>query len=858
MDEILKDFLVETAEHIEAAGEQLVQLERDPSDREMIQSIFRLVHTIKGTCGFLGLVRLAGITHAAESLIGRLRDGAPASAEAVTLVLATVDRVKELLAEIETAGVEPAGDDSDLIGALQKFSESMAAPAPAPAPQHAEAPQADAPAASEPAPEPAPVAAAQTQEPHAEGARAMRADTIRVTVDALESLMLLVSELVLTRNQLTEVTRANTDEAVKGALQRLSAVATDLQDAVMRARMQPISRVFNALPRLARELAVDLGKKIDLFIEGAETELDRQLIELVRDPLTHLIRNCADHGLETPHERVRAGKLETGLIRVSAMHEAGQITIEVADDGRGLDIDRIREKAVALGIASREQVAGMTSDEICRFIFAPGFSTAEAVTSVSGRGVGMDVVRENIQAIGGTVGVMSKPGAGVRFLIRIPLTLAIAPSLIVTAGGQRFALPQAGVIEAVSIGPLSEHHIESVQGALVLRLRDVVLPVTDLADLLGLRSKPLEADDHLVIVVRVGGSSFGVVVDAVDDVQEIVVKPLGSQLAHLRVYSGQTILGDGSVVLILDTGGLADALGLERAAQYRSSDSAASFEPVRRSARIVLLRAGPGVCKALPLSLITRIESVDSAEIEETGQGRVLRHRGQLMPLLPAAEGVRIAEGQQPVLVIGYGGESMGLLVDEIVDIVEDPLEIQIAQRGAGVIGTAEFGGVVAELLDLTHFIRVARPDSAERGVNRKYKVLLVDDRVFFRDMLTPVLSAAGYMVTTLDSATKALAMIERGAMFDAIITDTDMPDIDGYTFARALRAGLSHARTPIIALASQANAKIMEAARASGIDQIAGKFDRKLLLNVLAESLDAVELAGSGLEDRILAEHAA
>ena len=873
MDDILRDFLVETAEHIDAAGEQLVRLERDPSDAEMISSIFRLVHTIKGTCGFLGLARLARVTHAAESLIGRLREGAPASAETVTLILSTIDRIKSILADIEEKGEEPQGDDSELIAALANHAATMATGQTAPSEPPAAAAEADAPAASTPVADQAPAGAADAQPPaaqepktvqgaevhHGEIVRPLRADTIRVAVDALESLMLLVSELVLTRNQLTEVTRSNTDEAVKGALQRLSAVATDLQDAVMRARMQPMSRIFGALPRLVRELAVELGKKIDLAVTGGETELDRQILEQIRDPLTHMIRNCADHGLETPVERVRSGKPETGSIRVSASHEAGQISIEVVDDGRGLDYDAIRRKAATLELASEQELAAMTTDEIARFIFVPGFSTARAVTSVSGRGVGLDVVRENIQAIGGVVAVSSRPGAGTRFLIRIPLTLAIAPALIVAAGGQRFALPQAGVVEAVSVGPESEHKIEVVQGAPMLRLRNEVVPIADLHDLLGVApSEANEDDERLVVVMRVAAATFGLIVQAVEDVQEIVVKPLGSPLAHLKVYSGQTILGDGSVVLILDSGGIAETLGIERAASYREARGDLSITPRQSRTRVVLLRAGEGAHKALPLSLITRIESVDTAAIEQTGAGFVLRHRGQLMPLLPAADGVAPTHSNQPLLVIGYGGETMGLLVDEIIDIVEDPLEIQIAQGAPGVIGTAEFGGVVCELLDLTHFIRIARPDSASRGVNRKFKLLLVDDRQFFRDMLTPVLSAAGYQVTALAGAAESLALIDKGAHFDAVVTDIDMPDIDGYSFARSLRAMAQCARMPIVALAAQANDKTMQAASAAGIDAIAGKFDRRALLDTLSEALGKVSLGAQGLEDRFLAETAA
>ena len=877
MDDILRDFLVETAEHIDAAGEQLVRLERDPSDAEMISSIFRLVHTIKGTCGFLGLARLARVTHAAESLIGRLREGAPASAETVTLILSTVDRIKSILGDIERQGEEPQGDDADLIAALARHAVAMDAgteqssPQPAHEARSEDGPVEDASADAIVDEQQAPTPAVRTPAPHddasappqethhGEHVRPLRADTIRVAVDALESLMLLVSELVLTRNQLTEVTRSNTDEAVKGALQRLSAVATDLQDAVMRARMQPMSRIFGALPRLVRELAAQLGKKIDLVVEGAATELDRQILEQIRDPLTHMIRNCADHGLEAPGDRVRAGKPETGVIRVSASHEAGQISIEVLDDGRGLDYEAIRRKAVALELATEDDLAAMSSEEIARFIFVPGFSTARAVTSVSGRGVGLDVVRENIQAIGGVVAVASRPGAGTRFLIRIPLTLAIAPALIVAAGGQRFALPQAGVVEAVSVGPESEHKIEVVQGAPMLRLRNEVVPIVDLHDLLGVT--PMEAgadDERLVVVMRVAAATFGLIVQAVEDVQEIVVKPLGSPLAHLKVYSGQTILGDGSVVLILDSGGIAETLGLERAASYRDARPDTAVAPRQARTRVVLLRAGEGARKALPLSLITRIESVDTAAIEQTGAGYVLRHRGQLMPLLPAAEGVAPTHASQPVLVIGYGGETLGLLVDEIIDIVEDPLEIQIAQGSPGVIGTAEFGGVVAELLDLTHFIRIARPNSASRGVNRKFRVLLVDDRQFFRDMLTPVLSAAGYQVTTLAGAAEGLALIDRGAQFDAVITDVDMPDVDGYTFARDLRAMAGGARIPIVALVAQAGDKAMKAAKAAGVDAVAGKFDRRALLETLGELLDEATLGAQALEDRFLAGAAA
>src|SRR5947209_7874787 len=451
MDELLKDFLTETAEHIEAVGTQLVLLERDPSDAAMIASIFRLVHTIKGTCGFLGLTRLGQLAHAAETLIGRIRDGATPTPDAVTVILAAIDRIKMVLAELERTAQEPDGDDSDLVQALDLQSAAAAA----------ETVDAQGTAAELHEPRSTPAAPAQVTEEAVRPVR--RPETIRVAVGTLERIMLLVSELVLTRNQLLEITRKETHDAIKAPLQRLSGLTSDLQDSVMRARMQPVGRLFGSLPRLVRELAGEVGKKIHLVTEGAETELDRQLIELIRDPLTHMIRNCAAHGIEAPAERLARGKPETGTIRISASHGAGQITINVVDDGRGLDIPRIRQKAIALGLAQEAEVARMSNDDICRFIFRPGFSTAGAVTSLSGRGVGMDVVRENIEAIGGSIALSSTLGQGTCFSLKIPLTLAIAPALIVQAGDHRFALTQVSVVEAVGLGPGAAHTPERVQ-----------------------------------------------------------------------------------------------------------------------------------------------------------------------------------------------------------------------------------------------------------------------------------------------------------------------------------------------------------------------------------------------------------
>ncbi len=870
MDDILKDFLAETSDQLDSVGAQLVQFEQDPGDARIIASIFRLVHTIKGTCGFLGLPRLATIAHSAETLLGKLRDGAMPTHERVSLILSAIDRIRLIVAELEKTAIEPHGSDADLIAAIEQEVgedgaeldnevEPMTVGMPVEAREAA--PVVEQPPVAAP-PEPPPeqlgdalAAKAAHSSPPAGPA------TIRVAVGALERIMALVSELVLTRNQLIEITRHSNDEGIKNPLQHLSSLTTDLQDSVMRARMQPIGRLFSNLPRLVRELSAELDKKISLATEGSDTELDRQLIELIRDPLTHMVRNCADHGIETPEERRAAGKPEAGHIQVRASHETGHITIEIADDGRGLDVARIRAKALSVGLATEAELARMTNDAVCRFIFAPGFSTATRVTSISGRGVGMDVVRENIESIGGTISLSTTVGRGTSFSLKIPLTLAIAPALIIESRGHRFALPQHAVVEAVGVAD-GGARIDNVQGALVLRLRDQVLPIADLSGFLGLEDQPRPPDvDPLVVVMQVGSLNFGVVVDGVCDVQEIVVKPLGPSLDGLTTFSGNTILGDGSVVLILDPPGLAKALGLDHANEFSVAPDRPPYAPAREPMRLVVFRAGAGALKAAPLSIISRIESVRSDQIFVSDGGRVVSHQGRLMPLISPGDGdVENATpgGVQPVLVIGVGGEPMGLLVSEIVDIIEENLEIEIAGQNPGVIGSTIIRGEPAEILDISHFMRVGRPGAFSRGHTRRFAVLIVDDKLFFRDMLSPIVSAAGYEVSTAASAADAIEMFDKGAHFDVVVTDTDMPVMDGYSFAKTLHEDQRRKDMPVIALAAHAAPAVVAAAKMAGMRAAVGKFDRGALLAALSEALESVAFNFHELESRVIATEAA
>ena len=843
MDELLNDFLTETSEHLEAASSQLVEFETDPSNSRIVASIFRLVHTIKGTCGFLGLGRLEAIAHAAEAVISRLRDGTPATPEIVTLVLAAVDRIKLILVEIEVNAAEPPGDDADLIGQLESELDVLAADEDDIALHQLGVVQA--------------VPASAPERHPAAFERQKRSETIRVDVTSLERIMVLVSELVLTRNQLLELQRKQEDEATKAPLQRLSALTSDLQDSVMRARMQPLSRLFARLPRLVRELSTETKKKLTLVVEGGETELDRQLIEVVRDPLTHILRNSADHGIEMPEVRIANGKAEAGTIRISASHEAGYIAVSVADDGRGLDVEKIKAKALARGLVNAAELETISPEALFRFIFLPNFSTAATVTSISGRGVGLDVVRENIETIGGSITVTSTLGKGTSFNLKIPLTLAIAPALIVQIAGHRFALPQQSVVEAIGLGEGSNHKIERVQDSMVLRLRDKVLPLVDLREVFKL--DPTTTVTNLAVIMRFGAHSFGVLVDSVADVQEIVVKPLGASLAHLFVFSGHTILGDGSVVLILDPVGLARTLGLTQALELGVHHIAERFIPPREKTRLVLFKAGKGALKVVPLSLISRIESAASGAITVSAGQLMMQHRGYLMPLLYIDDAQpEDSARERPVLVLGIGGESVGLIVDEIIDIVEDFLDIEIASPTAGTIGSARIQDAVVEIIDISHFVKLARPDALARGVVNRFSVLLVDDRLFFRDMLAPILTAAGFRVTAASSGRDALFLLSKGALFHAIVTDTDMPDMDGYTLAREIKRDPRNKALPIIALAANTAPIMSEAADAAGMCGVVGKFDRAGLLAMLRANLDVQSLGTHALEERIIREFAA
>lgn len=915
MDDLIAEFLTETNESLEALDNDIVNLEQNPNDADLLSKIFRLMHTIKGTCGFLGLPRLETVAHRAENVLGLFRDGVLSVTPAyVTLILESIDRIKFIVSALEQNGAEPEGSDADLIAKLDDVyenrggsgggdtahagsggagAEALFEPIPAAAQDDASsadhhdiaesvatavaiAATADLPA---PAPEAMPAAAAQpvAQAPHAAEAAqqaskekdtpkesALAAQSLRVNVDVLENLMTLVSELVLTRNQLLQIMRAQKDSEFSTPLQRLNHVVSDLQEGVMKTRMQPIGNAWQKLPRIVRDISIELGKKVDLQMIGQDTELDRQVLEMIKDPLTHMVRNSADHGIEGPADRAKAGKPETGTIILNAFHEGGHILIEISDDGKGLSTDRIKKKILEKNLATPEELEGMSIQQIQQFIFKAGFSTAEKITSVSGRGVGMDVVRTNIEKIGGSIELRSVEGKGTKFIIKIPLTLAIVSALIVEAGGEKFAIPQLGVRELVMANQTGQHRIETIKGTPVLRLRNHLLPLVSLSELLKISPAKSAADttkentsaaaavarnNRYVIVTQVGAYVFGIIVDRVFDTEEIVVKPVASILKDIELFSGNTILGDGSVIMILDPGGIAKATG-EMEAQESGGVRRESAESVdgRRKTSLLLFAAGDGAPKAVPLSLVSRLEEINVKDIEFSSGTMLIQYRGQLMPLVPYDPAINIkATETRPVLVFTDGVRAMGLIVDAIIDILEEYVDVQIAGSNRGLLGSAIISNKATDVIDVGHYIQSVNSDwfkthgddpfEKEKNGGRR-RVLLVDDSPFFRNMLTPLLSVAGYEVTAMPSPVEALKLCEAGENFDIIVSDIEMPGMNGFQFAEKVRSGTGWQTTPMVALSSHATPQDVDRGRQAGFSRYVAKFDRETLLNTLSQTL--------------------
>jgi len=752
MDEFIPDFLIEGSELLDQLDRDFVEFEKNPSSKELVARIFRAIHTLKGTSGAIGLKKLEAVNHVGENILSRMRDGKlSVNAEITSALLRMIDADRQIFASLESTGQEGDLEFSDVI---QSLTETLTAQDILKDDKVNEANQPEVLGGTtasnllgeilvdQGSVDAASVISAlevqQSGDPRRVGEILVQSGTvpqkavqdalqaqsesredavnsnIRVDVNLLDKVMNLVGELVLARNQILQFTSNQKDPAFLNTAQRLNLITTELQEGVMKTRMQPIGNIWNKFPRIVRDLSNAAGKSVRLEMEGSQTELDKTIIEAIKDPLTHVVRNSLDHGIETSAKREAAGKSPEGLLFLRAFHEGGQVNIEISDDGAGLDLDAIKAKAIERGIVTPQHAAAMSDREIANLIFLAGFSTVEKITNISGRGVGMDVVKTNIEKIGGTVDVTSVRGRGTTLKIKIPLTLAIIPALIVTTGAERFAIPQVSLVELVRLeGKAAETGIEMIQEASVYRLRGNLLPIIYLNRELKLGNGSKAADESInIVVLQADDRQFGLVVDEINDTEEIVVKPLGKQLKSISCFAGATIMGDGKVALILDILGLAQLASLAGESCDHSAVAAkgGSSESADQRESWLLFRVGDHGKLAVPLSMVSRLEEFDPATIEMSGSHQVVQYRGEIMPLVSVADALQLTarttrEGPMQVVVHSESGRSVGLIVDEILDIVDQHVSVNKNSGNARLLGSAVIQQHVTDLLNVPELV---------------------------------------------------------------------------------------------------------------------------------------------------------
>jgi two-component system chemotaxis sensor kinase CheA len=828
--EVIREFLVESYDNLSRLDQELVELEKRPKDAELLASIFRTMHTIKGTCGFLGFSTLEGISHQAENLLSQLRDGQrELTPELVSMILTTVDATRKVLGAIESTGEEGPDRFEELVERLKSAAQGTAAPAPA-----AEHPE-----------------GAKPEEDSAKST-AVADSTVRVGVGLLDKLMDLVGELVLIRNQILQFNTEREDASLNGTSQRLNLITTELQGGVMKTRMQPIGVVWNKFPRVVRDVSVALGKQIRLEMEGAGTELDRTIIEAIKDPLLHMVRNSCDHGIEPPDVRARLGKPPEGRLALHAYHEGGQVNIEIRDDGAGIDVARVKQKALENGLLRPEQIEKLSEREALNLIFVPGFSMAKSVSNVSGRGVGMDVVKSHIEKIGGVVDIVSRLGEGTTIKLKIPLTLAIIPGLVVTSGGERFVIPQVSLIELIRLeGDSKEKHIEHVHGTPVYRRRGSLLPIAYLSRVLGLEPAG-QADAVNMVVLQAEDRQFGLVVDGINDTQEIVVKPLGEQLKGLSVYAGATIMGDGRVALILDVLGIGQQSGVltESREQVRTAVQQKTQAGDEKQ-RLLLFGAGSFKRLAVPLSMVARIEEFPRSSIEKAGGRQVVQYRDQILLLVPLHEVLEPGSpqvetaGQVQVIVFNDGDRSVGLMIDQILDVAEEAVTVHQKTSRKGLLGSAVVGKHVADFLDLNYVLRVAAADwfqATVKSANGK-RVLLAEASAFSRGLIRSGLDMAGYRVVEAGTLEEAVRTLEQQPV-DIAVAALDLPPGGSAKLLSAMRGRPEWKGIPLLVLVDSVEQMRSQAGQPADFEDCQVKFDQEAMLKSVARL--ATHLAGS------------
>jgi len=915
LDQVVRDFLVESQENLERLDSEFVMLENDPDNKELLASIFRTIHTIKGSAGFLRLTNLEQVSHHAEDVLAKLRNRSlMLDIDITTALLSAVDCIKSILVHLEKTGEEGEHNMEEVVEALKAIVEGKRKPTPNPSQE-----------GNEPTPDPTSTGSGQAsqegntppnppqggnniksevsevreeQEPDAESfvpevpvessevqeesqdgdemttkeikeqkiantmehALSSVEDTrIHVDLDLLDQMMNLTGELVLARNRVIQLAGAEEIEpqTFRTVSQRLNGVVSELQEAMLKTRMQPVKKVFGILPRLVRDLSKAHGKEVELRIEGQETELDRTLLETLKDPLTHLVRNAIDHGIEPPEIRRQQGKSATGTITIHAYHEGGQVHIDISDDGAGIDLEPVKNKAIQEGLLSAQRAEEMNERDLLNLVFRPGFSTAATVTNMSGRGVGMDVVKRNLDRIGGTIDLHTETHKGTTVKLRIPITLAIIPVLIVKAADQRFAIPQINLEELVmpqdGDGDGKELGIERIYGAEVYRLRGELLPLLRLNQVLQL---PSSAESNgagtNIVVVSAGTARFGIIVDDVGDTEEIVVKPLSTHVKQLACYDGATIMGDGKVALIMNVSGLftaaqfdlKDMKQLEQAEEEQEEQTLVGSQGDQRQT-IVLFRAGKNEYYGVPLAFVVRLEEFSVSQIEPSGGREVLQYRNEILPLIRLEPYLNIEAVPDPEmlsLIVFSVEKRIGLAVNEIINTVEISTHIDTETfQQKGVLGSTIVNGHSVLMLDIHGLIEMAYPswykkffvsklDQTER---ENIRVLLAEDSPFFLNIEKSYLESAGYQVITAEHGNEALEILEKQPV-DVVVTDIDMPYCNGYELTKTIKAREEWQHIPVMAVTALSGEEDRRKGIETGIDEYKIKLERDDVLRSL------------------------
>lgn len=855
---LLAEFVTESREHLADVEGQLLEIEANGAniDVDLVNKVFRAIHSIKGAAGFMGLVRVNELAHALENVLGKMRtEELTPNSQIVDVMLKGADALSGLINDIENSNSVDVSAHIILLNEIfeREDSSSTAQASLDRQPVDAESVVEEVAVYSELADKSLPVDEQSKETTVAQRSQATPQveSSIRVQVGVLDRLMNLAGELVLGRNQLLQTVNNADGTSMQAVAARLDQVTSELQEAIMQTRMQPIGNVFNKFPRVVRDLSAKLGKQCNVVMEGGEVEVDKTIIEAIGDPLTHMVRNSVDHGIEMPEKRMANQKEPTGTVTLRAYHQAGKVRIDICDDGGGIDTNRLKEKAVSKGIITAERASQMSDRDAVWLIFHPGFSTAEKISDVSGRGVGMDVVRTNIERIGGSVDIESTLGQGTSVQITLPLTLAIIPSMLIRSCNRRFAIPQVNIVELVRVrASESSQRISKVKGARVLRLRGSLLPLVDLDQAMNFEGTKEKSDTEgarQIVVVESGQFRYGLIVDEIDDSEEIVVKPLGRHLKSCNCLAGATILGDGHVAPILDVSGIAAKTDLRSHEQENNKEhhhDDASHSSERQS--LLMFTNAPSEQFAVPMSLISRIERIRTEQIDTVGGQELLQYRGTSLPLLTIEAHVKAQPRPEManvhVVVFQIHGREVGLIAAELNDIREVAAQIDgNTFREPGIAGSIVVDEKTIRIIDLYELAFSAHPSwFAEKpkvvvDEESPFQILLAEDSSFFRKQAKDYLESEGFSIVEAEDGAQAWEILKSGEhKIDLVITDIEMPFMNGFELTRTIKSNSDTCQLPVIALTSLASDEDQRRGVEAGVDDYQIKMDRERVMSAV------------------------